>query len=438
MTTSSLFPDYAILENGRNEAQAMRLAQKLHEVDIHVLATDADRRMVTNRLRREGVDDVMQLLLLTEEEVATWYNVGPVFIAILAEMHAEVRNNPERIVDEWHNRHRLFVLPDDLRPQTDEGDFFGMLFHEGNNEHDDSSSLFSADAAEDCSQPISSAENAEDSTHAEIAASTSNEISEAISEIEHCLIAAIRMLENRWEHGIVLRKFFIEGMPTENIVSSCRLASSAALFRIIKKHFTSPLLLGYPTKGIQFSTNLLFKIKKVKKELTYAPIEMLEALERMVPARFLYFLDLTLLQQTTAEKTWSTDYIVKAGELQKCRRTQRDLFAALQWRVVSTKENAIRRSVHEGSVKFLRTLLKTHPCIENDRKGFRLVAERLTYDCARIARIVHDAHGPISMTEIIMRYERCYLERPQSLSLGNIRAHFPQVHSVRRGVWEWQ
>lgn len=419
MFTSSLFPDYAVLEVGRNEAQAMRLAQQLHDVDIHVLATDADRRLVTARLRREGITDAMQLILLTEDEVMGWYNVGPVFLTILAQMRAEVIDHPERIVAEWHNCHRLLVLPDDFVQKNDESDFFGTLMPDVAEEE----TVFAVPSGTPSSSPLEG----------------SGEVSEeVVLELERCIVAAVEMLERRWESGVVLRKFFLEALPVETIVSTCHLASSASLFRIVGKHFVEPLLKGYQVKGIQFSDNLLRSVKKLKKELLYQQADVLRCLERMTPMRFLHFLDLTLLQQTTTETFWSSDYIVRVGEVQRCRRTQRDLFSSLQLRVVWAKESVVRHGVRNANVNFLRVLLHTHPCIESDRKGYRLVPERLTYDCARIARIVYDAHAPQSFPDILAQYERRYMERPQTLSLGNVRTHFPQIHSVKRGVWEWQ
>lgn len=403
MQTFSLFPDYAVFEVGRTEAQAMRLAQQLREVDLQVLATDAERRTVISRLRREGIDDVMQLVLLTQETVMGWYNVGPVFLSVLSMMRDEVVGAPERIVERWHNEHRLLVLPDDLQTCQKEDDFFGMIM-----------------AAEDES---SYAENVEE---------------QPILQLERCLVAAIEMIERRWEHGIVLRRFFLDGLPVETIVSSCRLASSASLFRIVDKQFVVPLLKGYQVKGIQFRTSLLRSIKTLQKELLYQRAEVLGCLERISPARFLHFLDLVLLQRTTAETFWGGDFIVREGEIEWCRRTQRDLFSVLQFRVVAAKENAIRHALHRINVPFFRVLLHEHPCIEEHRKGYRLVGECLTYECARLARLVYDAHAPIALPELLARYERQYLERPQTVSISHVRARFPQVHSVRRGVWEWK
>lgn len=409
MNTFSLFPDYAVLENGRNEAQAMRLAQQLHEVDLQMLATDSDRRLVVSRLRREGIADAMQLILLTEEEVRAWYNVGPVFVEILADMHHEVTAHPERIVETWLNQHRLYILPDDLEMRAESEDFFGTLM----------------------------ASEEEVSTYGIEQKVKTNDINEQMEEVERCLIAAIEMLERRHPHGTVLRRFFIDGYPTDAIVQQSGLVSSAALYRIVDKFFLEPLLHGYSVKGIQFTDNLLRKVRHLRKELLYQRTEVLESLQRIPPARFLHVLELTLLQRTTAERFWGGDYIVREGEVQHLRRVQRDLFAAMQWRVSPTKENTLRRGLKSPG-PFFRTLLKTHPCIEQDRKGYRLVSEHLSYDCARIARIVYDAHGPITTTEILAQYERRYMERPQSLSITDIRKRFPKIHSIRRGVWSWK
>lgn len=381
----------------------MRLAQQLREVDLQVLATDADRRTVINRLRREGIDDVMQLVLLTQDRVMGWFNVGPVFLSVLSQMRDEVVTAPERIVERWHNEHRLLVLPDDLQTSMREDDFFGMIM-----------------AAEDES---AYGERQED---------------HPVLQLERCLVAAIEMIERRWEHGIVLRRYFLDGLPVEVIVSDCRLASSASLFRIVDKQFVAPLLKGYQVKGIQFSTSLQNTVKSLQKELLYQRADMLECLTRIVPARFLHFLDLVLLQRTTAETFWGGDFIVREGEIEKCRRTQRDLISSLQFRVVAAKENAIRRALSRINVPFLRVLLHAHPCIEEHRKGYRLVGECLTYECTRLARLVYDAHAPIALSELLARYECQYLERPQTVSISHVRARFPQVHSVRRGVWEWK
>lgn len=416
MSAHSLFPDYSVLESGRNEAQAMRLAQQLREVDLQMLVTDPDRRMVVARLRREGIDNAMQLILLTEDEVLQWYNVGPVFVTILAEMRRQVVRNPERIVDEWHHEHRLFVLPDDLNLHHEETDFFGMLMV-GEEEVDSMES------------------NAEDNP---------------VVELERCLVAAIEMMEHRTEHGLVLRKYFIEGLPVDTIVSTLNLVSPASLYRIVNKFFREPLLKGYQVKGIQLSDKLLRSIKTLRKSLLYKPANELDVLDRMSPLRFLEFLGLTLLQRTLAESFWSGDYIVREGEVERCRRTLRDLFSSLQFRVVSVKESTIRRGVQTVKSKdrrntrnaidpsFLRALLQEHPCIESDRKGYRIVSERLNYDCARLARIVYDAHGPISIDDILSQYERRYMQRPDTISIAHVRSRFPRVRSIRRGVWVWK
>lgn len=412
MFTSSLFPDYAVLEVGRNEAQAMRLAQQLRDVDLQVLATTVDRRTVISRLRREGIADAMQLILLTEDEVMGWFNVGPVFLAILSEMRQEVINNPERVVDEWRNRIRLYVLPDDLAETNSEDDFFGLLLAEESTEYNAASA-----------------------------------VDDPIVEVERCLVAAVEMMARRDREGEVLRRYYLEGASVESIVESLHLASNASLYRIVDRHFTQPLLKGYAVRGIQFSNSILSVVKKLKKELVCQRLDVLEGLQRVPPHRFLHFLSLALLQRSTAEAVWMVDYIVREGDVQRCRLTLRDLLASLQWRVVAAKESAVRRGMQmlrkQGSavlvdVNFLRVLLHDHPCIEVQKKGYRLVGERLTYDCVRLARIVYDAHEPISLPEILARYERLYFERPQSISVSKVRAHFPQVHSVKRGVWEWK
>lgn len=412
MKTTSLFPDYAVLETGRNEAQAMRLAQQLREVDLEVLATTAERRSVISRLRREGVADAMQLVLLTEADVMDWYNVGPVFLAVVTAMRDEVVAQPERIVALWRNKVRLFVLPDDLIDDSGDDDFFGMLM---------------------------AAEN--DGPAAEA------EASNPILELERCIVAAVEMMAQRSADGAVLRRYFLEGAAVESIVASERLASNASLYRIVDKHFCQPILKGYPVKGIQFSSKLLMNIRRLSKELVYSRVEVLDVLERLSPQRFLGVLGLTLLRRTTAEPVWMADYIVREGDVQRCRRTQRDLFSSLQFRVVGAKESVVRRGLQHQRTRekgsavdagFLRVLLHDHPSIEPDRKGYRLVSERLTYDCARLARIVYDARGPIRLADVVARYEQRYFERPRSVSIAKVRVHFPQVHSVKRGVWEWK
>lgn len=421
MPTTSLFPDYAVLETGRNEAQAMRLAQQLGEVDLEVLATTAERRTVISRLRREGVADAMQLVLLTAADVMDWRNVGPVFLAVVTAMRDEVVAAPERVVAQWRNKVRLYVLPDDLAANaSSDDDFFGTLMV--------------ADDEVCGGQPLSGKrDEAEDSP---------------ILELERCIVAAVEMMSQRSAEGMVLRRYFLEGAAVESIVASEHLASSASLYRIVDKHFCRPLMQGYAVKGIQFSHKLLARVRDLRKQLVYARAEVLDVLERLSPQRFLHFLELTLLRRTTAEAVWLADYIVREGDVQRCRRTQRDLFSSLQMRVVGAKESAVRRALQHqkragrgsGGVDagFLRVLLREHPCIEPDRKGYRLVSERLTYDCARLARIVYDARGPITLHDVLARYEQRYFERPRTVSITKVRVHFPQVHSVRRGVWEWK
>lgn len=419
---NSLFPDHSVLETGRNEAQAIRLSQQLREVDLQMLATDADRRQVVARLRREGIADAMGLILLTEDEVLRWRNVGPVFVEILAQMRRQLVADPERIASEWYNKHRLLVLPDDLNLHAPQDDFFGYMLP----------SL-----------------GEEDSTSGKPLSDDEVTIRGAVEELERCLVAAIEMLQHRGEDGIVLRKYFIEGLSAQRIAAQEHLASAQSVHRIVKHHFTLPLLRGYQVRGIQFSDQLIDTIRRLRRALQYTTTEQLAHLERITPQRFLEFLGLTLLGRTLADSYWGVDYIVPLGSVELCRRTQRLLLSALQWRVVAVSESTIRRSLRQArpeqltagaadySPAFLRVLLRTHPCIERSSRGVRLVAERLGYESARIARIVYDAHGPITLSDIMAQYERRYMQRPQHLSLSHIRRHFPRVHSLRRGVWTW-
>lgn len=426
MKTNSLFPDYSLLETGRTEAQAVRLAKQLHEVDLQMLVTDPDRRTVVARLRREGIADAMQLILLTEEEVLSWQGVGPVFVEILSSMRQQVVGNPERVVEVWHAEHRLYVLPDDLELQADDTDFFGTLL------------VSKEEAADRC-----------DTSRAPSAGREGSDVATTVAELERCLVAAVEMMEHRARSGEVLRKYLLEGLPAETIVRSLQLPSAASLHRIVNKNFCAPLLLGYSVKGIQLSRRMLQGVKALRKQLLYAPASVLSVLTRMTPVRFLEVLELTLLQRTQAEAFWSGDYIVRQGEVERCRRTLHDLVTTLQFRVEGVSEATIRRSVQalrpktQKQVvpivpKFLRVLLHTHPCIESDRKGYRLASERLNYDCARLARIVYDAHAPIALADVLAQYERRYMQRPERVALANVRARFPQVHSISRGVWKWK
>lgn len=402
---ASLFPDYSVLETVRNSAQAERLARQLREVDLQVMVTDADRRQVIGRLRREGIDNVMSLILLTEDAVANWVGVGPVFLSVLDDIRREVLDNPEAVVQRWHHEFRLLVLPDDLSVGNDEDDFFGLVMED-----------------EDC----------------ELYGQNTTVEYSPIRELEDSLVAAIEMLERRWRGGVVLRRFYLEGVPVETIVKNENLTSNVALFRLVDDAFSEPLQKGYAIKGIQFSNSLLSNIKSLKKDLLYKQSKTLDALTRIPPMRFLHFLGMTLLQRTTAEPHWDCDYIVRVGEVERTRYTLRDLMSFLQWRVVSTKENVIRRALRGCNVNFLRALLRTHPSIEENRKGYRLAGERLSYDCARLARIVYDARRSIRIDEVVTIYEQKYMERPQTVSISNVRNRFPQVHSVKRGYWAWK
>lgn len=454
VTPFSLFPEYSVLETGRNEAQAMRLAQQLREVDLQMLVTDPDRRNVVARLRREGIDNAMQLILLTEEEVLGWPGVGPVFVTILAEMRRQVVAHPERTVDTWHNVHRLLVLPDDLDVRNEEDDFFGLLID--NPEQASGPASATASASASAAPATSPSALASASASAAPAASIEPRLAQyppaepaLIVELERCIIAAIEMLEHRWEAALALRRYYIDGLPADAIVDACRLASPAALFRITGHLFRDPFMRGYAVKGVQLSDTLVSRLRGLRKSLIYSPAAVLGVLRRMPAQRFLEFLGLTLMQRTQAEAFWGGDYIVPDGAIERCRRTQRDLFSALQFRVVAVKESSVRRSIQQlrhgrpglsGAVDpaFLRVLLKGHPCIESSAKGYRLVSERLNYDCARLARIVYDAHGPIALADILAQYERRYMQRPQRVSIAHVRARFPQVHSISRGIWRWK
>lgn len=412
---TSLFPDYTVLETGRNAAQAIRLAQQLQEVDLQVLVNDADTRMVASRLRKEGIDNAMQLILLTEDEVMRWYNVGSVFLSILTNMRQEVIGDPEGIVKKWIQQYRLCVLPDDLQKKVAEDDFFGTLMVCENE------------------QPYKLAENEEAEREA-----IDSVLLQDIKELERCLIEAIEMICHRADYGYVLRCFFLDGLPVESIAAKHGLVSNSSVQRIIKKRFSEPLMMGYQAEGVQFSSALIKKVKRLRKDLLYQPVTTLECLERISVSRFLSFLGLDILGRTQTDSLWGGDYIVKSGEVKKCRRSQRELLSFLQWHVAYARENVIRRSLKRPHAPFLRALLKSHPYIETDRKGYRLVQEQLMYECGRLARILHDARRPMSFENILTNYERLYFERPQNMSISNVRTRFPQVHSVARGVWEWE
>ena len=56
----------------------------------------------------------------------------------------------------------------------------------------------------------------------------------------------------------------------------------------------------------------------------------------------------------------------------------------------------------------------------------------------RLARIIYDAHRPLTISEISQLYEQRYLERPRSLPMASLHRRFPEICAVRRGVWEYR
>lgn len=429
MSELTLFPEHIYFENGRSEVQAMQIASRLRSIGLSVLEGSAAYAGVARRLKREGIGNLMQLVALTNAQTKEWHGAGRVFVETVNRLRKEVMAHPEHYIATWELQVKPVVLPDDLeKPKDDTDDFFGTSW----------------EAREVVPH---------DAMMCEETPSSYRSTAERIVLLEKSLVAAIQVLQNRWKDAGILRKYFIDGQSPQYIAQSRGFVSAAALRHQISRCFLKPLLEGEEVHGVRFAQSLLHDVQLLKEELCYATAHHLDALDTLVPERFLNIFGLTLMQRRQNDAAWQSDFIVRIGEVQQCRRTLHGVFAVMQDRIVGCTEKSIVRMVREraqlpngrfaqGIVvphrAFLHSMLQQHCWIERSRRGYRLVSMQVAQCMMRIARIVHDARKPISTTEILRIYEQIYMERPCSMNITHLHRRFPHICSVRRGVWEYR
>lgn len=403
----TLFPDYLTLEEGRDRLEAQRLIEALRKVGLEALQTNVERATVLRRLGEEGVESVYHLLNLQRNEVAEWRNVGQVFLYVMDEMRAEVKRDPEAVLNRWHNELAELVFPEEKNAIEEKSSFCDLSKKNFENVH----SFFCC-----------------------------NETMMCIGEVEQAFVEIIGVLERRWAHGgEVLRRYFLENLSVKTLVRVLGLSSSAALYRLVERRFLRPLLDGGQVYKLSLSRDFLQKMNILRKELLYRPVNVLEALQRMSPERFLFLMNMTLLSRTVSDRVWSCDFIVPRGEVQSTRRVLHALINELQLRPDFSTRKSIRMALgKDDRHPSFNGLLKHHPWIERLQHNYRLMSPQLMYDFCRIARILCDTPEALSAQEILMKYERRYLERPKRISLHWVSLRYPQVVALKRGVWHWQ
>lgn len=432
MSETTLFPDSLYFMDGHTEAQAMRIAQKFRGIGLTVFddaQLSASRKAI---LHRGGIRNLMQLVSLSAPTALSWPGAGPAFQPILLRLQQEVMAMPEKYIEKWETKVKPIVYPDALEEDTAvPADFFGMML---------TAEAWAAEDEEGC-------EAGED-------AQSPYALMNRIARFEACIVAAIRDLQTRWKHAGILRRYFIEGASLTKIARSEGFSSAAAVGQVVEKQFLRPLLRGETLCGIRFSESLLRDVEALQEELCYSVASPLEVLERMVPARFLSVFGLTLMQRRQMDAAWDADYIVRRGEVQQCRRTLHGLFSVLQDVAhAPCSEKQLSHLIAQWAMlpdgtfpyglpvphdAFLHRLLQQHNWIERQHRAYRLVAVQLSQTMVRLARIIYDAHRPLTISEISQLYEQRYLERPRSLPMSSLHRRFPEICPVRRGVWEYR
>lgn len=403
----TLFPDYLTLEEGRDRLEAQRLIEALCQVRLEVMQTNMERAAVLRRLGEEGVESVYHLLNVQRNEVAEWRNVGQVFLHIMDEMREEVKRNPEAILNRWRNELAPIVFPE----ESGAGKDHTLPYHIE-------------------PQPVEEVRDSADSEREAV----------DIRVVEQTFVDVIDVLEHRWPiGGEILRRYFLENQSVKMIVHIMDLSSPAVLHRLVNHRFLRSLCNGESLFKLSLSHGFCRKMKDLRKQLLYRPARLLDALQRMSPERFLSLFDLTLLSRTLADRIWAGDIIVAHGEVQHTRRVLHALLAELQLRPGFSSGKAIRRALGEyGRGSVFKGLLNHHPWIEHSDQGHRLMSQQLCFDFCRIGRILCDSPEAMTGREVMIVYERRYLERPKRISLGLVKRYYPQIVVVKRGVWQWQ
>lgn len=448
----SLFPDFYYFENGRSEIQAAHIVEMLRETDVAILATDAERRKVIASLQARGLTSVMQMIALSEEEILQWKGAGPLFVDVVQRMRNEVLLHPEDIVQKWKDEMRPYVFPDDLQEDISESDdFFGNIW------------TTSPQIATPVEAPAVAEVNETYPAPSPLLLGKAKEKQSADNDIillERCILGVLRVLEKRWPEAKFLKSYFIKGEvmtfappATEGSSGDSDTPSEISWRYLLNHRFLRPLFRGDTIHGVRLSQSMLRRIAPLIDALRYASSASLDVLTTIRPERFLHTLGLTVLQRSSADTIWTEDYIVPLGEVQRCRHTLKCLISVLQNRVMGCKEKTLKKQIQEMSPitsrhfrsdvrivhgVFLHHLLYHHQWIEEDTRGFRLSAELLTSEMVRIARIVYDAKGPITTSEIAKRYEILYTEAPKSLNFTKTHRRFPRIKNVARGIWRYK
>ena len=418
----------------QDQQHTERVMAALEKICLHFLGTNPERRAVIRRLERQNTHSIGGLLQLHRGEVSEWPGVGSVFLTIFDEMREEVHADPEGIVTKWINERAPLTFPKDLNQLHPFEITDNQLF-----------------ADSESTTPHQLNENA----HSFLTpTSTEEDCFAEIIEIECVFTEIIHLLQTRIpDLAEMVRRFYLEGLSPEVIANILRLRSAVVVTHEIEHVFLRPLLNGETLSNLSLDEDFPKRMTLLRDRLLMMPVEPLTSLTAMLPERFLHLLGLTVMTRSAAEFTWAGDLIVPIGDIY--RHTQNvarhtDLFttrsfvrfarkiaADLLPRMISDQEttNQIATITEE---KRLEALLQHHPWIEQGEKGVRLISEQLLFDYCRIARILADAHRPLEKDEILTRYERCYFERPSSISVRLLRKHFPNIQIPQTGAWSWE
>lgn len=431
---ATLFPDYSSFEFLQDQQHSERVMAALEKICLHFLGTNPERRAVIRRLERQNTHSIGGLLQLHRGEVSEWPGVGSVFLTIFDEMREEVHADPEGIVTKWINERAPLTFPKDLNQLHPFEITDNQLFADSES---------------------TTAHHLNENAHSFLTpTSTEEDCFAEIIEIECVFTEIIHLLQTRIpDLAEMVRRFYLEGLSPEVIANILRLRSAVVVTHEIEHVFLRPLLNGETLSNLSLDEDFPKRMTLLRDRLLMMPVEPLTSLTAMLPERFLHLLGLTVMTRSAAEFTWAGDLIVPIGDIIATRRMLRATLTYLQLvpsyvspekiaadllpRMISDQEttNQIATITEE---KRLEALLQHHPWIEQGEKGVRLISEQLLFDYCRIARILADAHRPLEKDEILTRYERCYFERPSSISVRLLRKHFPNIQIPQTGAWSWE
>ncbi len=416
----SLFPDFLSFEETAPVHDSAQCLAALEQVELEWMAHGSDHRMVVRRLAEDGVRTARQLLDVQREEWAERMGVGPTFLAALDELRAEVFHHPGQLIARWVMERALLILPDDLDRVEAECPALLRLPRQISSDTELTAGQLFSGPLEPC---------VPDTVQEHL----------SVADLERTFIALFRILVPRMdERGELLCRYFLEGLPVSTIVRVEGLHSPRQLYRFLARRCLRPLFAGESVCGVRWSTNFLAQCTRMRSHLLFQPLAVLHGLQLMSPERWLSVLGLSVLRRTRREGEWPADLIVPRYAVQRARNLLHLLLQRLYRHPAYCAVSALTLGLPREERAWASALLHHHPWCEHRGRGVRLVTAALRGDALRVARILHDAGTPLTRQEVLLRYERCYFERPQSLSLIALRRHFPQIAVLRRNLWQWK